>query len=271
MSVQRPVIETDGFVCQVAGRTTLDIGRLAITRGERIAIVGANGAGKSTLVRTLTGFVLPTRGAVDVLGRRISVRSHRRELRSLRGEVGQVLQGLHLVQRLSALENVLIGALGRLPGWRSWARCYHERDVSDAENALRDVGLLAKADERADRLSGGERQKVAIARMLMQRPTLILADEPTASLDPLAAAEICRLLADTAKGATLISVVHNPSLLPMLAERVLGLKHGRIAFDLPLSALDDRQLARLYRPDACSVLAPVPHARVEAHRDEVDR
>ncbi len=130
--------------------------------------------------------------------------------------------------------------------------------------------MLAKADARADRLSGGERQKVAIARMLMQQSKLILADEPTASLDPLASAEICRLLAEAAAGATLITVVHNPSLLPMLAQRVLGLKQGRIVFDVPLAALDDPQLASLYRPDALSVLPVMPGARTE-QRDAAGR
>ena len=258
-----PVVEIDGLVCTVAGRTRLEIDRLSVARGERVAIVGPNGAGKSTLLRTLSGFVLPARGAARVLGHRIGTRSRSGELRRLRGEIGQVMQGLHLVQRLSALENVLIGALGRLGGWRSWTRCYGAREVADAEAALRDVGMLAKADERADRLSGGERQKVAIARMLMQRPRLILADEPTASLDPLASAEICGLLAAAARGATLITVVHNPSLLPMIADRVLGLKHGRVAFDLPLAALDDQQLSSLYRPDVQSVMPVLPGLRIE--------
>ena len=112
------------------------------------------------------------------------------------------------------------------------------------------MGLLARARTRADRLSGGEKQKVAIARLLMQRPRLILADEPTAALDPSAAAEVCHLLVRAAREATLITVVHNLALLPLLAERVIGLKQGRIAFDLPLARVDDQELVDLYRPDA---------------------
>jgi phosphonate transport system ATP-binding protein len=167
----------------------------------------------------------------------------------LRQEVGQVLQGLHLVARLSALENVLIGSLGRVTGWRSWTRCYPPPEVASAETSLHAVGLLAHARTRADRLSGGEKQKVAIARLLMQRPRLILADEPTAALDPSAAAEVCHLLVKAARQATLITVVHNPALLPLLAERVIGLRHGRIAFDLPLARVSDQELGDLYRPD----------------------
>ena len=248
------VIHVHGLICQAGGRTLLEIDDLAVGPGERIAIVGPNGAGKSTLLRALSGFVRPAHGRIDVLGHRLAASQRDADLRALRREVGQVLQGLHLVQRLSALENVLIGGLARLSGWRGWARCPPAADGAEAEAALRAVGLLAKADERADRLSGGERQRVAIARMLMQRPRLILADEPTASLDPLAASEVCRLLAQAAVGATLITVVHNPSLIPLLADRMLGLKAGRLLFDLPLAALDDAQLAALYLPTAPGVL-----------------
>ena len=108
------------------------------------------------------------------------------------------------------------------------------------------MGLPAKAQVRVDQLSGGERQKVAIARMLMQRPRLILADEPTAALDPQAAAEVCALLAEAARGATLVSVVHNPALLPLLADRVIGLRQGRICFDLPVAQVGAPELAMLY-------------------------
>ena len=253
-----------GLICQAGGRTVLEIDEWQVRSGERIAIIGANGAGKSTLLRALSGFARPAHGTLTVLGHAVlgaQVHMPGADLRALRREVGQVLQGLHLVQRLSALENVLIGGLGRQRGWaawRGWARCPAQADVAEAEAALRAVGLLAKAGERADRLSGGERQRVAIARMLMQRPRLILADEPTASLDPLAAAEVCRLLAQAAAGATLITVVHNPSLIPLLADRVLGLKAGRLAFDLPVAALDDHRLAALYRPDFQSAQGVLP-------------
>jgi phosphonate transport system ATP-binding protein len=169
-------------------------------------------------------------------------------LRRLRTDIGQVMQGLHLVLRLSSLDNVLMGLLGRRSGWRTWLRVPTDEDVKAAKAALAAVGMLAKADARADTLSGGERQKVAIARMLMQNPSLILADEPTASLDPLAAAEVCSVLAHAAQGATLVSVVHNPSLLPILANRVIGLKQGRLEFDVAIDQLSDARLTHLYRP-----------------------
>jgi len=255
-------------VCCVAnGHALLDIDALDIRQGERVAIVGHNGAGKSTLLRLLTGFISAAHGRVEVLGHDMTASPSARELRALRREVGQVHQGLHLVGRLSSQENVLIGSLGRISGWRSWVRHFPAAEVTKAEAALHSVGLLARAGTRADRLSGGERQKVAIARLLVQQPKLILADEPTAALDPAAAGEVCHLLAQAASQATLISIIHNPSLLPLLADRVIGLKSGRIAFDLPLSAVDDQKLTQLYRPDEAA--SAVPWQLLEATRDSV--
>ena len=258
-------IVLNDVICAVDGRSLLDIASLRIVQGERVAIVGQNGAGKSTLLRLLSGFMHPVRGTVEVLGRSLNQGLAPNELRALRSELGQVMQGLHLVQRLNALENVLIGCLGRRSGWRTWLRRYSPEDIADAESALRAVGLLVKAEARVDRLSGGERQKVALARMLMQRPRLISADEPTAALDPQAAAEVCALLARAAtmttesQSTTLLTVVHNPALLPLLADRVIGLKQGCIAFDLPVGQVDDRCLLDLYRTDpAVSVVDWLP-------------
>lgn len=259
-------VDLNSVTCAIDGRTLLDIDRLSIAHGERVAIVGRNGAGKTTLLRLLSGFVRPVRGTTEVLGRSLDRQLKSGELRALRREVGQVMQGLHLVQRLNALENVLIGCLGRRHGWRTWVRRYASEDMANAESALRDAGLLTRADLRVDRLSGGERQKVAIARMLMQRPRLILADEPTAALDPQAAAEVCSRLVEAAKQATLISVVHNPALLPLLADRVIGLRQGRIAFDLPVDQVDEWRLFDLYRAGeggvgaACIVGPVVPRS-----------
>ena len=249
-------IVLNSVVCAIDGRHLLDIDRLSIAQGERVAIVGRNGAGKTTLLRLLSGFMSPTQGTVEVLGRALDQRLSSDALRSVRREVGQVMQGLHLVQRLNALENVLIGCLGRRSGWRTWVRCYSPEDIAKAESALRAVGLLPKAEMPVDHLSGGERQKVALARTLMQRPRLILADEPTAALDPQAAVEVCALLSNAAarltesSTATLVTVVHNPTLLPLLADRVIGLKQGRMAFDLPMGQVDDRCLQDLYCADA---------------------
>jgi phosphonate transport system ATP-binding protein len=247
-------IDIEHLVCHAGDQAVLDLQHLRIGAGERVAVIGHNGAGKSTLLRCLSGFAAPTRVQGRVLGRALGPALHGGALRALRTEVGQVMQGVHLVQRLSAIDNVWIGALGRLRGWHSWLRWPRRSELAEAERALAAVGLLGKAEQRIDHLSGGERQKVAVARMLMQRPRLILADEPTASLDPLAAAEVGSLLRQAAGEATLITVVHNPGLLPLLSDRVIGLKHGRVAFDKPVAEVGDAELARLYRPDARSLL-----------------
>jgi phosphonate transport system ATP-binding protein len=252
------VVELRNLICAVDGRRLLAIDHLQIMPGERVAVLGPNGAGKSTLLRVIGGMLRPQQGIVRVLGRDLHGDLAPHALRVLRQEVGQVMQGLHLVPRLSALENVLIGCLGRISGWRSWVRYYPVHEVVNANLALQEVGLLARAAVPAHRLSGGERQKVAIARLLMQRTRLILADEPTAALDPAAAIDVCHLLVKAAVGTAsggalgtaLISVVHNPALLPVLAQRVIGIKHGVLVFDVPVAAVNDALLTDLYRSDA---------------------
>ena len=245
-------VSIEGLRCVAARRVLLQLERLEIAHGERIVIVGPNGAGKSTLLRCLSGFARPTQGRVRVLGRDLAPRALQRSaLRGLRAELGQVLQGVHLVPRLSALDNTLIGALGRLRGAAAWRSCwgrFPDAEIAAARQALADVGLNGREDLRVDSLSGGERQKVAVARLLLQRPRLVLADEPTASLDPAAARSACMLLSQAAASATLISVVHEPALVPLLGSRVLGLRAGRIVFDGRADALDEGMLVRLYAP-----------------------
>ncbi len=243
------IVQLQNVVVRAQGRAVLDVGYLQIFAGERVAIVGANGAGKSTLLRVLTGLIACS-GSVTVLGSAVHPALGAVGFRQLRAKVAQVMQGVHLVARLSALDNVLIGCLARTPGWRSCMRWHTPSDHALARAALQSVGLLAQADVRADQLSGGERQKVALARLLMQKPMLILADEPTAALDPTAAAEVCHLLVQASQAATLVTVVHNPALVPVLAQRVIGLQAGRIAFDLPAESLTAERLEQLYRSPA---------------------
>lgn len=251
----------DGVICPTGGPMCLRVKHLEIRQGERVAVIGHNGAGKSTLLRLLSGFVRPVAGQLVVLNRSLDASLSARDVRTFRCEVGQIMQNLHPVERLTVLENVLIGCLGRTRGWRGWTRCYPPIDVRAAEAALASVGLMKQADTRTDALSGGERQKVALARLLMQRPRLILADEPTAALDPVAAREVCQLLVQASAGATLISVVHNPELLPLLADRVIGMKQGGIAFDLPISAVDQSCLESLYKRNEIPRSSPVARQR----------
>jgi phosphonate transport system ATP-binding protein len=246
-------IQAHELRCDIQGKSILSIDTLSIQHGERIAIVGHNGAGKSTLIKLLTGFMHCSSGSLKVLDREINTDLSSNDLRLLRKDIGQVLQGLHLVARLTALDNILIGSLGRLSGWKSLAGIYPQEEIQRARQALDAVGLNLKAATRTDKLSGGEKQRVAIARMLMQKPRLILADEPTAALDPGAATEVCELLVNSARDATLITVVHNPTLLPDLAQRVIGFKAGRIIFDVPTAEVNEQRLQLLYDLERVSV------------------
>ncbi len=244
------VVQIEGLRVVAGGRLLLSVDSLRIAPGERVVVVGPNGAGKSTLLRCLSGFVTPSAGRVEVLSRSLAPQAPSRPaLRTLRAEVGQLLQGLHLVARLTVLQNTLVGALSRLHGVhaaRSWWHHFPADEIDAAQHALQAVGLAGRADDRVDRLSGGERQKVAMARLLLQRPRLVLADEPTASLDPAAAQAACALLRQAAEGATLISIVHDPALVPLLGSRALGLRGGRIVFDGPVQVLDAALLSGLY-------------------------
>jgi phosphonate transport system ATP-binding protein len=248
----RTDIHISKLAVSAGGRQLLAIDALRIAQGERVAIVGHNGAGKSTLLRVLGGSMVPIHGDVSVLGRNLREPLQGDRLLQWRSQVGQVMQGLHLVGRLSARENVLIGALARVSSWRSWTRLYPPALVEEADEALTLVGLLGRGDVRCDRLSGGERQKVSIARLRLQRPRLILADEPTANLDPSAAADACTWLNAAAGGATLITVVHQPALLPLLADRVIGLRSGLQVFDLPVAQVNTERLQALYASGAAS-------------------
>lgn len=245
----------------VGGRVLLDVPRLHLGMGERVAVVGPNGAGKSTLLKLVGGLVQAQQGRVQVLGRSIGpggsspvVDEHAAgaaERRALRRDTGLLMQGLHLVSRLSARENVLIGALARLEGaraLRSWFRWYPHDLVAEADQALAALGLADRAAVRADRLSGGERQKVALARLQLQRPRLVLADEPTSALDPEATQQVCHALGKVGNqpGRTLLTVVHDTDLLPVLATRVVGMAAGRVRWDLPSAEVTPSLLQSLY-------------------------
>lgn len=238
------VIEAQGLQVSVGPQVLLrDIG-LSVTAGERVALVGRNGAGKSTLLRTLTGFNgsgCVTRGSLRVLGTEVAAAgtdTGSGVLRGLRARVGQVHQGLHLVGRLSALDNVLIGGSARhTSGW-AWLRRWPASERLAAQAALARVGLASAGHRRTDTLSGGERQKVAIARALHQGAPLLLADEPTASLDTEAADEVVSLLSAVAseRPVTLICVVHDLDLVPRLADRAIALRRGMVVADVTVDA-----------------------------------
>jgi phosphonate transport system ATP-binding protein len=246
------VIEARGLQVSAGAKVLLhDVG-LRIAAGELVALVGHNGAGKSTLLRALTGFggqSRVTRGSLRVLDTDLSEARQGATLRRLRSRVAQVHQGLHLVGRLSALDNVLIGGAARHPSAWTCLRRWPEHERRAAQAALVRVGLGGSAHRRTDTLSGGERQKVAIARALHQGAPMMLADEPTASLDADAADEVAALLAAVAaeRQATLVCVVHDLDLLPRLADRAIALRRGVVVADVAVDSHTPAQLRGLLK------------------------
>ncbi len=211
------------------------------------AVIGPSGTGKSTLIRCINRLVEPTRGEIRLHGEALTgLRG--RALRLARRRIGMVFQEYNLVERLSVMENVLCGRLGYVPVWRAWLRRYPAEDIERAFALLDAVGLPDHATRRADALSGGQRQRVGIARALMQRPELLLADEPTSSLDPKTAVEVLELLARlTAEaGVPVIVNIHNVELAKRFAGRIVGMAGGAIVFDGPPEALEPVHLRQIY-------------------------
>ncbi len=159
-----------------------------------------------------------------------------------------VFQEYNLVERLSVMENLLCGRLGFVSPWRAWRRSFPSDDVRQAHELLEVVGLAGFARQRADALSGGQRQRVGIARAVMQKPKLLLADEPTSSLDPKTSVEIMELLAGVGRerGIPVLVNMHDVDLAKRFADRVVGMAGGRIVFDGPPDRLDDAELTRIY-------------------------
>ncbi|SFE38535.1 phosphonate ABC transporter ATP-binding protein [Blastococcus tunisiensis] len=220
---------------------------LTVAAGERVAVVGASGAGKSTLLGVLNGSVPPTAGSVRVLGADpAGLRGP--ALRRLRARTGTVHQHLELVGPLRVVHNVNAGRLGTWSAARALRSLVQPQGLDDVRTALDRVGLADRMFERTDRLSGGQRQRVALARLLVQRPELVLADEPASALDPALADQALELLAGLAadRGGALLACLHDPALALRHCDRVVGLTDGRVTLDAPASALTVAGLERFY-------------------------
>ncbi len=244
-----------------------DVG-FEVEPGEVAALVGANGAGKSTLMRALVGIGPRRPRSVHVDGIDVGAAS-RGELRAVRRRTGMVFQRFCLAGRLSAFQNVLHGGMGRT-GPRGWlAATASDEERSEAMASLERVGLAHLARRRASLLSGGEAQRVSIARAVMQRPSLVLADEPVASLDPSATRSVMELLTGVAReqGVTAILALHQLDLARRYTDRVIGLQRGRLRIDSALASCLDSELDRLYAGDprpAASPQEPAPPAEAAA-------
>lgn len=249
--VAPPVVALEHVSVTFGSVTALDDVSLRVHAGERVALVGPSGAGKSTLLGLCRASVAPTQGQVTVQGVPLEGLQGR-ELRRVRATIGMVHQHLHLVGRLRVVHNVNAGLLGMWTRRRALWSLIRPRGVDHAREALARVGIADKLHERTDRLSGGEQQRVALARVLVQDPALVLADEPIASLDPARAREVMELLRDVGAGddrALLVSL-HAFELARAHCDRVVGLREGRVVFDVQAAEVTDAMASALYRIDA---------------------
>jgi len=250
-SANSHVLTLSNVSCQFGALNALQSISLTISPLERVAIVGPSGAGKSTLIGTMNGTISATEGKVSVLGQTLTTLSGKRR-RALQRQIGTVYQQHQLVDNLSVIHNVNAGHLGRWPFWKALWSLVWPQEVSGAIAALTRLGIADKAYARTDRLSGGQQQRVALARVLVQDPEVILADEPVASVDPARSHDIMRLLCEVGQNKTLVVSLHDVSLAKAYCDRIIGLRQGRILFDLPSEAVSNEQLNPLYDLEASS-------------------
>ena len=218
--------------------------------GQFLAIIGLSGSGKSTLLRCINRLIEPTEGRVLLDGEDITNASQE-DLRRQRRKIGMVFQHFNLVNRSKVLTNVLAGRLGYTNPAMSLINRFSDDDIEMALDRLGRVGLREKANARADELSGGQQQRVGIARALMQDPTVMLADEPVASLDPVLAHSIMRYLEQIqADGVTVLCSLHFLDLVHQYADRAIALNEGRLVFDGEPQEIDDAMFEEIYGQEA---------------------
>ena len=229
------------------GETALKGVDLTMTSQEVVALLGLSGSGKSTLLRCINRLVEPTAGTIILDGVDITALK-RSELRAMRQRMGMIFQEFNLVNRLTVLENVLAGCLGYTSTWRCFLRAFHREDIERAIDTCDRVGIIDHIRKRADQLSGGQRQRVGIARALMQRPKILLVDEPTSSLDPKIGREVMDLMARLAQEAhiPMLVSVHDLGLAQTYANRIVGLQGGVKVLDAKTSDVDAAILENVY-------------------------
>ena len=220
---------------------------LQIRSGEQVALAGPSGAGKSTLLGVLNGTIRPSGGELEVLGQNLA-RLSSRALQQLQRQVGTVYQQFHLVDNLRVIHNVNAGHLGRWPLWKALASLFWPLETATVYRALEQVGIPEKLYERTGQLSGGQQQRVALARVLVQNPTVILADEPISNVDPERSREIMNLLHDLSQemGKTLVVSLHAIDFALSHFDRIVGLREGCMLFDCPAHQVTPSMIATLY-------------------------
>ncbi|MGQ0333576.1 phosphonate ABC transporter ATP-binding protein [Halomonas elongata] len=240
---------------------------LSVEGNSVVAIVGASGAGKSTMLRCINRLVEPTSGSIKLNGHEL-VGLKGAELRRARRRIGMVFQGFNLIDRLSVMENVLAGRLGYVSLFQAVTRRYPQADIERAFQLMERVDIAHYANKRADELSGGERQRVGVVRALMQEPEVLLADEPTASLDPRTSEQIMMLLQSLASELSLpvLINIHNVSQAKTYTERIVGLRHGKMIFDGRPADFTSDALDAIYGGiEAAQDEPPAPPATTRKH------
>ena len=260
MKASANLFEVRGASKAYGGRAAISEISFSARAGEFVAVLGPSGAGKTTLFRCLAGLSTLDAGSAYLAGTDVATLRWRQRRR-----IAVVFQQFNLVNRLSALDNVLAGRLGYVSAWRGWLRRFERADMLFALECLDRVGLLAQAGQRADTLSGGQQQRVAIARALAQRAHLIIADEPVASLDPRIGAGILELLRSIchagAEGVGVICSLHQPQFAKQFADRVVGLAGGRIVMDIAAATFAETSLLNVYGTEGAADEARPDRAR----------
>ena len=241
------VLELKDVTVRYGTRTVLDAS-LSVAPGQKVALVGPSGAGKSTVLGLSNGSVTPSTGTVTTLGTELGAAT-RRQLRAVRAGIGTVHQRLDLVGPLSAIHNVNAGHLGRWGLWKSLASLVRPLEADVALAAMARLGIEELAPTRTERLSGGEQQRVALARIIVQDPAMVLADEPISSLDPQRARVVMDLLAAVVADGdrSLLVSLHDFDIARSVCDRVIGLRQGHVVFDLPAGEVTDAHRDELYR------------------------
>ena len=234
-----------------AGIPVLKSINLTIANTGLTSIIGPSGTGKSTLIRCINRLVTPTSGRIllNFAGEQVDMAQLQgRALRRARRHIGMVFQEYNLVERLTVMENLLTGRLGYLSAWRAWRRKFDPQDFAHAHDLLSVVGLSAFANQRVDALSGGQRQRVGIARALMQQPSVLLADEPTSSLDPKTSVEIIQLLRHQGvqRNIPVMVNIHDVELARKYSDRIVGMTGGHVVYDGTPDGLTEDHLNTIY-------------------------
>lgn len=258
------------------GRKALDSIDLRVQQGEMVALIGASGSGKSTLLRHIAGFVASDLAPshVTLLGRPIQENGKiAHEVRRIRRDVAFVFQQFNLVGRLTVRTNVLIGALSRIPIWRRVLSRFPGNEHALAMESLNAMGIGEHADDRASTLSGGQQQRAALARALVQRARVVLADEPIASLDPESSRRVMELLQslNVDHGLTVVVSLHQIDIAMKYCPRAVALRDGRVVYDGPTASLTAALLRDLYGAAAEELLTDAASEQRDASWDAARR